>query len=118
MPNMHPYIMVCTRCWTKDNCDCKGEHRQPIDEEIVDTIISLNRRGYATHYSCQGSEDVIGSTYVAIHHSSMTLALIAFIMSKGFEVTKLQGGLYGIYSHDECLEKQQRKFNQLMQELP
>lgn len=122
MANIHPYIMVCTNCWTKAKCDCGDEYRQPIDEVIVDTIINLNHKGYVTLYSCQGSEGAIGSTYVAIHSSSLTLALVAFLVHKTltgeFELTKLQGNLYGIYAHDECLEKQQQKFIELMQELP
>lgn len=122
MANIHPYIMVCTNCWTKAKCGCGDEHRQPIDEVIVDTIINLNKKGYSTHYSCQGSEGVIGSTYVAIHSNSLSLALVAFLVRKAltgeFELTKLQDNLYGIYAYDECLKKQQQKFIELMQELP
>lgn len=46
---------VCMDCYKVDEkCDCKRDRQVEIDDNMVDIIIEMNRKGYITKHCCGG----------------------------------------------------------------
>ena len=46
---------VCINCWKIEKvCKCAIKNFVEIDDDIVDIITSLNKKGYATEFCCSG----------------------------------------------------------------
>ena len=46
-------MFICTNCWEK-KCTCNTRSYVGIDDEMVDIICELNRKGYKTRNCCAG----------------------------------------------------------------
>lgn len=65
-------MKLCTSCW-KDKCECERGEYVEIDDEMVDIIVELNRKGYVTRNCCAGHMEYFDgipqpmNTYVQFH---------------------------------------------------
>ena len=56
-------MIVCSRCW-KLNCECISRYGVEIDDSIADIIITINKKGYRTHYCCGGHGRALDELYI------------------------------------------------------
>ena len=47
---------VCNKCWN-ENCNCVDGYKIEIDDDILEEIIILNKKGYKTVQCCSGHEE-------------------------------------------------------------
>lgn len=49
-------VLLCIKC-LKTNCDCDKRFQEEIDNNMLDIIVALNKKGYRTSFCCGGHED-------------------------------------------------------------
>ena len=95
-------MKICTRClnvlvddYDDEFCplrECQG-HVASIDENIAPAIIELNRRGYATEFSCSGH---FNRSYLD-NYISFAAEVHLETAPEGFDLEKRQDG--GLLDH-------------------
>lgn len=92
--------MICSICWDK-NCGCE-ESLVEIDEDILDTVIDLNRKGYVTLFSCQGDDTT--TPYVVICSRRLPRevrgSLLSILHGRALEYSPMSNFRAAIYAHD------------------
>lgn len=56
-------MRICSKCWEKDCCH-GDRYKIEIDDDIIETIICLNKKGYSTVYCCSGHDRMPTDIYI------------------------------------------------------
>jgi hypothetical protein len=56
-------MYICVQCW-EENCNCNNKKIELIDDNLIDILKNLNKKGYKTKFSCGGH---INRKYVYIY---------------------------------------------------
>lgn len=109
-------MLLCCNCYEKD-CKCEKPRLENIDDNIIDDIIILNKKGYKTVACCEGhKESPVFDFYI------MFMSILECEIPKSFKISKnkkiIRYTKDSVKVTDEKVTELRKDFHEWVQNLP